>query len=109
MDPGPAVSRDSDLDQSKPTALTSQDPAGGRSREQRLGLLAVLLRCLSNATQSHEEYLGLCIYRAVPVLRTENSVAEKNVSFGGKAPRVSVCSLPVCCVTLEKALHFSGL
>lgn len=29
VDPGPAVSRDSDLDQSKPTLLTSQDPAGG--------------------------------------------------------------------------------
>ena len=86
VDPGPAVSRDSDLDQSKPTALTSQDPAGGRSREQRLGLLAVLLRCVSNATQSHDEYLGLCIYRAVQVWRTENSVEEKNISLEGRRP-----------------------
>ena len=37
VDPGPAVSRDGDLDQSKPTPLTSQDPAGGRSGEQMLG------------------------------------------------------------------------
>ena len=74
-----------------------------------LGLLAVLLHCLSNATQSHNEYLSLCIYRAVQVLRTENSVEEKSVSFGRKAPKVSVCSLLVCRVTLEKAVHFPGL
>lgn len=82
MDPGPAVSRDGDRDQNKPTALTSQGPAGGCSQEQRLGLLAVLLCCLSNATQSHDEYLSLCIYRTAQVLRTENGIEGKNIGFG---------------------------
>ena len=109
VDPGPAVSRDGDLDQSKPTSLTSQEHcSGGVLRSGHLGLLEGLFHWLPNATQSHNEHLSLCIYRAVQVLRTENSVEEKNISFGGKAPRVSVCSLLVCCVTLEKAFTSLG-
>ena len=86
MDLGPAVSRDGDLDQSKPTSLTSQDPVGGVLRSRHLGLLTVLLRCVSSVTQSHDEYLSLCICRAVQVLRTENSVGKRAVVLEGSLP-----------------------
>ena len=83
-------------------------PCGGRSQEQTLGApyssAALCFQCHSIPWWvSQSLYLQGC-----SGFENREQCREKGSSFGGKSPRLRVCSL-VCCVTLEKAPHLPGL